>query len=144
LQSPAHIIATSGAKARLCLSEIVTAKWCLRKLDSKGGTWDGMDYELTIVFDIDIKHHASASKDRTGLFMINRRFIITEATGEIIRDWCMSGFKVSDIEEEINQCTTIDGLRHIFQKYPEYRKRIEPAIYRRKSQIEALAAVVNP
>jgi hypothetical protein len=71
------------------------------------------------------------------------QFVIAESTGALIKDWCMSGFKVSDIEAEIEQVTTLDGLRHIFQKYPEYRKRIEPVIYRRKAQIETLSAVTN-
>ena len=143
LQSPAHIIATIRSKQDYVLSER-NGKMVPEKIGLKGVARDGTDYEMTIVLDIDLKHNATASKDRTGLFMDKPQFIVTESTGEIIRNWCMSGFKVSDIEEEINQCTTIDGLRHIFQKYPEYRKRIEPAIYRRKSQIEALAAVVTP
>lgn len=142
LQSPAHIIATIRSKQDYVLSER-NGKVVPEKVGLKGVTRDGMDYELTIVFDIDIKHHAAASKDRTGLFSDKPTIIITDATGELIKDWCMSGFKVSDIEAEIEQTTSIDGLRHIFQKYPEHRKRIEPAIYRRKAQIETLATVVN-
>ena len=143
LQSPAHIIATIRSKQDYVLSER-NGKVVPEKVGLKGVTRDGMDYELTIVFDIDIKHHATASKDRTGLFSDKPAIMITEATGAMIRDWCNSGFKVSDIEDQIDQCQTIDGLRHIFQKYPEYRQRIEPAIYRRKAQIETLAAVVTP
>jgi len=143
LQSPAHIIATIRSKQDYVLSER-NGKMVPEKIGLKGVTREGMDYEFTIVLDIDLKHQVTASKDRTGLFMDKPQFIITEATGALIKEWCMSGFKVSDIEEEIEQTTTIDGLRHIFQKYPEYRKRIEPAIYRRKAQIEALAAVVTP
>lgn len=55
----------------------------------------------------------------------------------------MNGVKISDIESQIEDCTTIDGLRHILVKYPEFRKKIEPSIYRRKSQIETLSSVVN-
>lgn len=143
LQSPAHIIATIRSKQDYVLSER-NGKMVPEKIGLKGVTREGMDYEFTIVLDIDLKHHPSASKDRTGLFMDKPQLVITEATGDMIRNWCMSGFKVSDIEDEIDQCTTIDGLRHIFQKYPEYRKRIEPVIYRRKAQIEALATVVTP
>jgi hypothetical protein len=35
------------------------------KIGLKGVTRDGMDYEFTIMLDLDIKHNASASKDRT-------------------------------------------------------------------------------
>jgi hypothetical protein len=113
------------------------------KVGLKGITRDGMDYEFTVVLDLDLKHHASASKDRTGLFSDKPMFVITPETGEIIKNWCMSGFKVSDIEAEIEQATTLDGLRHIYLKYPDHRKRIEPVIYRRKAQIETLSAVTN-
>ena len=73
--------------------------------------------------------NAASSKDRTGLFMDKTPAIITEATGELIKTWCMNGIKISDIETMIEECTTIDGLRHILIKYPEFRKKIEPAIY---------------
>ena len=143
LQSPAHVIATIRSKVDYILSDR-NGKMVPEKVGLKGITREGMDYEFTIVLDIDLKHQVTASKDRTGLFMDKPQFVITEATGGLIKDWCNSGFKVSDIEDQIDQCQTIDGLRHIFQKYPEYRQRIEPAIYRRKAQIETLAAVVNP
>ncbi len=52
------------------------------KVGLKGVTRDGMDYEFTIVLDLDLKHKATASKDRTGLFMDKPQFIITEETGE--------------------------------------------------------------
>ena len=142
LQSPAHIIATIRSKQDYVLSER-NGKIVPEKVGLKGVTRDGMDYEFTIVLDLDLKHNATASKDRTGLFMDKPQFIITEATGQLVKEWCNSGIKVSDIEIQIDQCTTIDGLRHILVKYPEFRKKIEPAIYRRKSQIETLQAVVN-
>src|SRR5213075_24314 len=68
LQSPAHVIGTIRAKQDYVLSE-KNGKQVPEKVGLKGVTRDGMDYEFTLVFDIDIKHNASASKDRTGLFM---------------------------------------------------------------------------
>ena len=50
--------------------------------------WDGVDYEFTIVLDLDLKHHSVASKDRTGLFMGKPEFTITPQTGESILKWC--------------------------------------------------------
>lgn len=140
LQSPAHIIATIRSKQDYILSER-NGKMVPEKVGLKGVTREGMDYEFTIVLDLDLKHNATASKDRTGLFMDKPQFIITESTGDLIQNWCNSGKKVSDIEKLIEETTTIDGLRHIYVKYPDFRKRIEPVIYRRKSQIEALEAV---
>lgn len=142
LQSPAHIISTIRSKQDYVLSER-NGKVVPEKVGLKGVQRDGMDYEFTIVLDLDLKHQATASKDRSGLFMDKAQFVITEATGALIKEWCNSGFKVSDIEDEIDQCTTIDGLRHILMKYHEYRKKIEPSVYRRKAQIDALTTVVN-
>lgn len=142
LQSPAHILATIRSKQDYILSER-NGKMVPEKIGLKGVTRDGMDYEFTIVLDLDLKHNATASKDRTGLFMDKPQFIITEITGERIKTWCHNGIKVSEIEAQIEECTTIEGLRHIYARYPEFRKRIEPSIYRRKSQIETLAVTVN-
>ena len=47
------------------------------KVGLKGITREGMDYEFTLVFDLDIKHNASASKDRTSLFIDKPEFRIT-------------------------------------------------------------------
>jgi energy-coupling factor transporter ATP-binding protein EcfA2 len=143
LQSPVHVIATIRSKQDYILSER-NGKMIPEKIGLKGVTRDGMDYEFTIVLDLDLKHNATASKDRTGLFMDKPQFIITEVTGERIKTWCNNGIKVCDIEAQIEECLTVDGLRHIYSKYPEFRKRIEQSIYRRKSQIETLAATVNP
>jgi hypothetical protein len=52
---------------------------------------DGIDYEFTIVLDIDIKHFAKASKDRTNLFMDKPEFIITPDIGKRILAWCNEG-----------------------------------------------------
>jgi hypothetical protein len=142
LQSNCHVIATIRSKQDYVLTER-NGKMVPEKVGLKGVTRDGMDYEFTIVLELDLKHQATASKDRTGLFMDKAQSIVTEATGERIKTWCMSGIKLSDIEIQIDQCTNLDGLRYIMKKYPEYRSRIEPSIFRRKSQIEALEAVIN-
>ena len=55
---------------------------------------DGMEYEFTIVFDIDReKHYAVASKDRTNLFE-NQIEVITPETGKMIRQWVEGGIEV--------------------------------------------------
>jgi len=47
---------------------------------------DGVEYEFTCVFDIDMKHQAMASKDRTGLFD-GEIFTATKETGETLLKW---------------------------------------------------------
>ena len=61
-------------------------------IDSISHCWDYLlDYEFTLVFDVDIKHFAVSSKDRTELFMGKPEFQITEQTGVKILNWCNSG-----------------------------------------------------
>jgi hypothetical protein len=47
---------------------------------------DGVEYEFTTVFDLDVHHQAQASKDRTQMFSDNI-FQITEETGALLRRW---------------------------------------------------------
>ena len=143
LQSNCHIIGTLRTKMEYVLQQR-DGKMIPEKMGLAAVQRDDLSFEFTCLLDLDIKHNATASKDRTGLFMDKPQFVISEATGTLISEWCNSGFKVGDIELEIEECQSIEGLRHLFQKYPEYRKRIEPAIYRRKAQIETLAAIVTP
>lgn len=52
----------------LCLSE-KNGKMIPEKVGLKAVMRDGIDYEFTIVFDINMKHQTIASKDRTNLFI---------------------------------------------------------------------------
>ena len=90
LHSRSHIIATIRSKQDYVLSE-KNGKYVPEKVGLKGVTREGVDYEMTIVFDLDIKHHATASKDRTGLFMDKPSWVITENTGKRILNWCKAG-----------------------------------------------------
>jgi len=61
------------------------------KVGLKSVQRDNVDYEFTIVLDMDMKHFAKASKDRTNLFMDKPEFVITSDTGKVILDWCNEG-----------------------------------------------------
>ncbi|NBC64954.1 MAG: hypothetical protein GVY07_04730 [Bacteroidetes bacterium] len=53
---------------------------------------DGVEYEFTEVFDLDIHHQVQASKDRTNLFG-DQIFQITEETGTQIMQWLNDGLE---------------------------------------------------
>ena len=53
------------------------------KVGLKAVMRDGIDYEFTIVFDINMKHQTIASKDRTNLFIGKPDFTITPTTGPV-------------------------------------------------------------
>ncbi|RBA30862.1 AAA family ATPase [Elizabethkingia anophelis] len=95
LQSKAHIIATMRTKQDYVLNQ-KDGKYVPEKVGLKSVQRDGLDYEFTLVFDIDIKHFAVASKDRTGLFMGKPEFTISEKTGKAILNWCNEGVSKED------------------------------------------------
>jgi len=135
LQSPCHVIATIRSKQDYVLSE-KNGKMVPEKVGLKGVTREGLDYEFTVVFDLDIKHNATASKDRTGMFMDKPSFIISNRTGERIIHWCLSGKSVDSVIEMIDAATSVDQLRDILKKYPEYRNQIEPLAIQRKNFLD--------
>ena len=66
LQADAHVIATMRTKQDYVLNQ-KDGKYIPEKVGLKSVQRDGLDYEFTLVFDVDIKHYVVASKDRTGL-----------------------------------------------------------------------------
>jgi len=147
LQSPIHFIATMRTKQDYVLNQ-KDGKFVPEKVGLKAIQRNDLDFEFTLVFDIDIKHFATSSKDRTNLFSDRPEFKITEGTGTVIRDWCNSGKKVNtlleEIDTEINQCETLEGLRHIYGKYPNYQIQIKDAVIKRKAEIENIVSQVVP
>ena len=135
LQSPCHIIATIRSKQDYVLSE-KNGKMVPEKVGLKGVTREGLDYEFTLVFDVDIKHQATASKDRTNLFMDKPQFLITDKTGEQIKSWCESGKSLEAVKEMVNQASTVEELRNIIRQYPDYRSTIEPLAVHRKNALD--------
>ena len=136
LQSDCHIIATIRSKQDYVLSE-KNGKMVPEKVGLKGVTREGLDYEFTLVFDVDIKHQAVASKDRTGMFMDKPSLMISSKTGERIKRWCMSGVSVKEVLQQIAKAQTVDDLRDILKQYPEYRKQIEPVAIEKKNELDS-------
>ena len=100
LQCKSHVIATMRTKQDYVLNE-KDGKKVPEKVGLKSVMRDGVDYEFTLVFDVDIKHFAVSSKDRTGLFMGKPDFVISENTGKQILEWCNAGSNVQPINGEV-------------------------------------------
>ena len=139
LQSPCHIIATIRSKQDYVLSE-KNGKYVPEKVGLKGVTRDGMDYEMTLVFDIDIKHQAKASKDRTGLFMDGLPVVIKPETGKKILDWCLMGNTLEKAKKELSEANDVPALREVLKKYPEFRKELDPIALQWKNAIDRVEA----
>ncbi|OSZ81147.1 AAA family ATPase [Chitinophagaceae bacterium IBVUCB2] len=119
LHSPCHIIGTIRSKQDYVLNE-KNGKMIPEKVGLKGVTRDGLDYEMTIVFNIDIKNNVIANKDRTGLFTGKPEFKVTTETGKTILAWCNSGEEVTEVlistEDRIKRCSTIQELLELYHK----------------------------
>ena len=88
LQSKCHIIATMRSKTETVQTENDKGRKTVLKLGMKAEQRDGMDYEFTVVFDLNQDHIADASKDRTAMFTDPVK--IDESIGQKISAWLSS------------------------------------------------------
>jgi hypothetical protein len=95
LQSKCHIISTMRCKTHYDMQEGANGKKMPVKVGLAPIQRDGMEYEFTVIFDIQQNHFCLASKDRTGIF--KDAFIPTIETGEKMLEWLNTG---KDEEEE--------------------------------------------
>jgi hypothetical protein len=98
LQSTSHVITTVRRKQEYEMSKDGNGKTKVEKAGLKEVTREGFEYELTVNFNLDEKHNCTASKDRTGLFVDQPQFVITEETGKLIKNWCEKGIAAEPIE----------------------------------------------
>ncbi|KIX20708.1 ATPase AAA [Flavobacterium sp. 316] len=143
LQSDAHIIATMRTKQDYVLNQ-KDGKYIPEKVGLKAVQKDGLDYEFTIVFDVDIKHFAVSSKDRTGLFMGKPEFIINSATGRKILEWCNSGTNLQDAREKIKSTKNLDELKVLYNQYSNWRELLEYDFKVQKDTINSKEILLNP
>lgn len=99
LQSPCHVITTVRKKQDYDMAQGNDGKTKVVKVGLKEIQREGFEYELTLNFEIDIAHQATAGKDRTGLFMDKPGFEIKPEIGTTLREWCESGSE--PIKEEV-------------------------------------------
>lgn len=90
LQSPIHIICCMRSKMDYVQEKNDHGKTTIRKVGLAPIMRDGIEYEFTTVFDVDLTHQTQTSKDRTGMFM-DRIFQITEDTGKQMLTWLDQG-----------------------------------------------------
>ncbi|MEP2445791.1 MAG: ATP-binding protein [Balneola sp.] len=86
LFSKIHVIVCMRSKMEYILEENDRGKQVPRKVGMAPIMRDGVEYEFTTVFDLDMAHQAQTSKDRTKLFG-EKIFQITEETGSQLEKW---------------------------------------------------------
>lgn len=142
LQADAHIIGAIRTKQEYVLSD-KGGKIVPEKLGMKGITKEGLDYEFTVVLDLDTTLHAKVSKDRTQLFFGKPDFIPTVDTGAMILKWCGQGtgsYPVTtpeDIIQAIHACTTNEELLALYNANPLLQQSLNHEFGQRKQQLLA-------
>ena len=97
LRSPLHIIATMRSKTETAQTEENGRKKVV-KLGMKSEQRDGFEYEMTVVLDlVHDGHFATATKDRTGLFVNADPKPISEDTGKALLSWLEEGESQPDL-----------------------------------------------
>jgi len=86
LQSPCHVIATMRSKTEYVIDTDDRGRSFPRKIGMAPVQREGMDYEFTLVFDIEASHIVTASKDRTSLFT-GKSFMPSAETGRQLKEW---------------------------------------------------------
>lgn len=124
LSSKCHIITTVRRKQDYEMTKDKDGKVKVEKAGLKEVTREGFEYELTVNLELDVKHNATASKDRTGLFIDKPAFVPSEETGKLIRQWCESGVDIeaelADGIQRIKACQTVTELSAVKAMLPAY------------------------
>jgi hypothetical protein len=136
LGSKAHIIVTTRTKQDYVLNER-NGKMVPEKIGLKAVQREGLDYEFTLVFDLNMKNHAVAAKDRTGIFFNQPEQKLSAETGRSILEWCNNGqsITIDDISKRINDVLTIKELLSIYNEFPQYREALKKEFENRKRLI---------
>ena len=136
LQSPCHIISTTRTKQDYVLNER-NGKMVPEKVGLKSVQRDGLEYEFTLVFDLDMKNNATASKDRTRLFFGKPEQKLSLETGKLIREWCNTGvdLNVDDVSARIGDCKSIQELLSLYKEYPQFKEVLKPEYEQQKRTI---------
>ncbi len=144
LYSPSHIITTVRRKQDYEMVKDNNGKVKIEKGGLREITREGFEYELTINLEMDTRHFATASKDRTNLFMDKPAFIPSEKTGELIASWCEQGEEAFDIRpgsewyEKVDACHSHKELVELYQRHKQevdVNPLLQQLIANRRNQI---------
>jgi hypothetical protein len=90
-----HLIATMRSKTEYALVTNDKGKQEPKKMGLAPIQREGMDYEFTVVFEIDSNHNSVATKDRTSLFD-GKIFTPSTKTGVALLEWLDTGIKIEE------------------------------------------------
>jgi AAA domain len=120
LQSQCHIICCVRKETEYSMNND-NGKINVQKVGLKDINAKGFDYEVSLVLEINQSHFCTSTKDRTGLFINDMPFKITQETGLLIKNWCNSGksdeILFNEAAIEINNSSSLQELTNVYIKY---------------------------
>jgi hypothetical protein len=136
LQTPIHVISTVRTKQDYVLNE-KNGRMVPEKVGLKSVQRDGLEYEFTLVFDLDMRNNATASKDRTGLFASEPAEILSAESGKLIQQWCQASeqIDVDEMSERIGSCLSMEELLTLYNMFPQYQEVLNAEFKRRKREL---------
>lgn len=145
IQSKIHVITTSRRKVDYSLDQDSNGRTKVMKLGTKEIQREGYEYEITVNFEfLNDKHLVTVSKDRTGLFVGKPEFIINASTGKKLLDWCNQGTSLEELKMMIENITSIDELKNIYNENTQFKTELYPLIIKRNEELNSInSQVVN-
>jgi hypothetical protein len=132
-----HTIATARSKQEYAMEQSETGKLSVKKLGLKQVQRDSLEYEFQVVFNVEMDHRATTSKDNSGLFETNPG-PITPEHGRKLFDWLEAGIDVKGKEEE----DRLNFISMIRQAQAEFNGPVDAKVHdienRMKKPIEEL------
>ena len=134
LQTNIHMIVSMRTKQSYVLN-LKEGKYVPEKIGLKAIQRNDLEYEFSLVFDIDSKHVCASSKDRTGLFVSKQGFVINALTGSKILNWCNNVVTKSEIKEMIKVCNDLEILNRLYSDYPSFQNSLNDLFVDKKNQL---------
>lgn len=135
LNCNAHVICTLRTKTDYILAENAKGKVVPQKVGLKSIQIDGVDYEFTIMYELDINNLATCTKDRTQLFSTRDPFKVTAGTGEEILKWCKSGTTTEEVKAKILAASNMQDLTDVYNSYKSFYSMLEKDFQLRRAQL---------
>ena len=145
LNAPVHVVATMRSK--MAYSQEEGGKKQVKKVGLQPIQREGMEYEFTLTFDVQMDHKAAASKDRTGLFTGKLTDLLAPTTGKALLQW------LATAEPETPAPTTQDAMTSIHALLPglpeELQEKVKASLAAGAAPLKVLARItemqlVNP
>jgi DNA polymerase III delta prime subunit len=109
LNCPIHLIVTMRSKQAYQMSEGDGKKAAPKKMGMAPIQREGMEYEFTVTFDLQMDHKAAASKDRTGMFADQLTDLLKPEPGRSLAEWLDTAVPAVT-QEQVDRLTGILGL----------------------------------